>query len=143
MRRGTLKRGSVIVEFTLMAPLLAAIFMGVFQFGYAFVLYDQLEQAVRSGARYASVRPFKKTGAATFTADVKKMVAFGSTTGTTAVVAGLTEANVSVVPKLDAKGKPFAIEVFVIDYDAGFFFPINIAGKPRAEFPYVGPFINE
>jgi len=44
------RSGSVLVEFTLSATFLIAVFLGVWQFGYAFYIYSELEQSVRAGA---------------------------------------------------------------------------------------------
>src|ERR1700693_2592543 len=57
------RRGSVIVEFTLSATFLVALFLGVWQFGYAFLIYGELEEAVRAGARYASMRTYDSADA--------------------------------------------------------------------------------
>jgi Flp pilus assembly protein TadG len=52
-RRG--ERGQALVEFALIAPLLAIILLGCFQFGFAFTDYITVTDAARAGARIASV----------------------------------------------------------------------------------------
>ena len=42
------RSGSVLVEFTLSAAFLIAVFLGVWQFGYGFFIYSELEQSVRA-----------------------------------------------------------------------------------------------
>jgi len=47
-----------MVELTLLLPLLVSLFLGTWQFGYAYYLYGELEQAVRSGGRFASLSTY-------------------------------------------------------------------------------------
>ena len=54
-QKGNRERGSAMVEFALSATLIVSFFAGVFQFGYSFYAYNALEEAVRGGARYASL----------------------------------------------------------------------------------------
>jgi Flp pilus assembly protein TadG len=50
--------GQALVEFALVLPLLALVLFGVIQFGIAFNNYVTLTDAVRAGARTASVSRF-------------------------------------------------------------------------------------
>ncbi len=54
LARGT--RGSEIIEFAMVVPLLFMFLMGIFWFGQAFRIYGTLTQATRAGAR-AAVAP--------------------------------------------------------------------------------------
>ena len=52
------QRGNTLVEFALSFSLLVPVFLGVYEFGYAFYVYNEMQTAVRSGARYASRRVY-------------------------------------------------------------------------------------
>jgi Flp pilus assembly protein TadG len=52
------RNGTVIVELTLSLTFLTALFLGTWQYGYAFYVYGELEQAVRAGSRYASLQTY-------------------------------------------------------------------------------------
>src|SRR5947207_15532685 len=96
------RAGSIMIEFALGSGVLLAAFTGTFQFGYTFLQYNNLQNAVARGARYASVVPYDSANSTPTTAfkdKVKNMVLYGSTTaGTTPVLPGLTAANLNVVP---------------------------------------------
>ena len=47
--------GNVLVEFAIGSGLLVAAFVGTFQFGYTFLQYNNMKNAVARGARYASL----------------------------------------------------------------------------------------
>jgi hypothetical protein len=100
--------GSVLIEFTLLTPLLVALFLGTWQFGYAYFLYDKAEQAVRAGARYASERTYDSdtsTPSAAFVQGVRNVVLYGDPAGgTTPVVPDLAAANVKVEVSFFANG---------------------------------------
>jgi Flp pilus assembly protein TadG len=59
--RGSHEDGQALVEFALVLPLLAVVLFGVIQFGIAFNNYVTLTDAVRAGARTASVSRFSST----------------------------------------------------------------------------------
>lgn len=148
------RNGGALVEFTLLTPLLVALFLGTWQFGYAYFLYDKAEQAVRAGARYASQRTYDSgtpTPSAAFVRDVQNVVLYGDPTGgTTPVVPGLAAANVKVQVSFFANGfanppgqnmlLPTRVAVFIDGFSVGTLGRISLTGKPRTEFPYVGVF---
>ena len=92
--------GNVLVEFAIGSGLLVAAFVGTFQFGYTFLQYNNMKNAVARGARYASLILYDSpndTPSNSFQSAVQNMVVYGTTTaGTTPVVPGLTAGNVSV-----------------------------------------------
>ena len=47
-----------MIEFAIGSGVLLAAFSGTFQFGYTFLQYNNLENAVARGARYASLVPY-------------------------------------------------------------------------------------
>ena len=134
------KRGNAIIEFALVFPLLSTFLIGLFQLGYAFFLYNELQSAIRAGARYASAADFDQSqSGVTFKSNVQKMVVYGSPTGATALVPGLTTSGVSVTWQVDGTGFPQIITVKISS------FPITVLGttyqltnKPQATFIYLG-----
>jgi TadE-like protein len=52
------QRGNALIQLTLSMSLLIPLFLGTWEFGYGFYLYSQLSEALRSGARYASLRTY-------------------------------------------------------------------------------------
>ena len=139
-------RGNAIVEFAIAFGLLLTIFAGVWQFGYAFYAYNQLESAVRNAARYASVAVYDggTWDGATLKTRAKNMVVYGTPTPTgsdKALLPGLETSHVRVIPTF-AGMVPERIEVDINGYliDAFFTeFPLN--GKPSSSFQYMGRFI--
>jgi Flp pilus assembly protein TadG len=56
-RRLTCDRGSELIEFTLVTPLLLLVFFGILDFGLLFRRYEVLTNAAREGARIAALPP--------------------------------------------------------------------------------------
>ncbi len=137
------RRGSVMVEFTLLSPLLILLFLGTITFGSAFHTYNRLEESVRAGARYASMKAYNAydsadptippcatvggcptftiSGSSQFLTSVQNMVVYGTPAPSTKtppppVVQGLTTDNVDV--RLDVVGfglnKPVAIRTVTV-----------------------------
>jgi Flp pilus assembly protein TadG len=142
--------GSVMVEFSLAVPLLTLLFLGTFQYGYAFFLYSELEKSVRAGARYASVRTYSPPtvagGADPATADpdyvdaVRDTVMYGDVlTKDMTIVPGLQASQV-VVTMPEYNARPTRVRVCINGYSVGFFWPVQMNNKPCVEFPYVGNF---
>lgn len=142
--RGKHRRGNVLVELTLSLTFLSALFLGVWQYGYAFYIYGELEEAVRAGARYASQRTYN-SGTATPTADfqtaVENVVVYGDpapATGATPVAPGLTTGNVSLTVTFPS-GAPTQMTVAITDYQIPTYFGnTTLSGKPTTTFPFVG-----
>jgi len=141
-RRG----GSVLVELTLSLTFLCALFLGTWQYGYTFYIYGELEQAVRAGARYASLLTYNSgtsTPTASFTTSVQNVVVYGDpapANGAAPVVAGLTTANVSVTP-VWTSGTPTAMTVSITGFTIPTYFGnATLNGKPTTTFPFVGIF---
>jgi Flp pilus assembly protein TadG len=135
-----------MVEFAIAFGLLLTIFTGVWQFGYAFYVYNQLESTVRNAARYASVINYDggSWGGATFNTKVKNMAVYGKpdfTTGDKPIAPGLTTANARVTITLNG-AVPSRIAVDIVDYNIETFFKkYSLSGKPRATFEYMGRYI--
>ncbi len=113
---GRNREGSVMLEFAIGSGVLIAAFTGTFQFGYSFLQYNNLENAVARGARYASLVPYDSindTPSDVFKTAVQNMVLYGSpTAGTSPVLPGLTTDNVNLTVKFTS-GVPSAMTVSV------------------------------
>jgi Flp pilus assembly protein TadG len=139
------KRGNAVIQLTLSMSLLLPLFLGTWEFGYGFYLYSQLSEAVRSGARYASLRTYDSatsTPSATFTTAVQNMVVYGDPTGTntTPVVVGLTTNNVTVGCTF-TRGVPTAVSVAISGFRLPTYFgSTTLYNAPYVWFPYVGVF---
>jgi Flp pilus assembly protein TadG len=140
---GGRRSGSVLVEFTLSATFLIAVFLGVWQFGYGFYIYSELEQSVRAGARYASLRTYNSadsTPTSDFLTAVQNVVVYGDPAGgTTPVAPGLTTANVAVTVTFTTV--PTTMNVAITGYKLPTYFGNQtLNGKPTTSFPFVGVF---
>jgi len=138
------RSGNVMIEFALGSGILLAAFTGTFQFGYTFLQYNNLQNAVARGARFASLAPYDSANATPTTAfkdKVKNMVLYGSTTaGTTPVLPGLTAANINVVPFFDPTLKiPTRMTVSITGYTINSIFASNtLTNKPQVAYAYQG-----
>jgi Flp pilus assembly protein TadG len=94
------QRGITTVEFSIIGLLLIVLIFGVFEFGRALFVMNTLTEATRRGARLAAVCPVGDPKPAS-------VAVFANGSGKSAIVAGLTTANV-VVSYLDASGAPIA-----------------------------------
>ena len=144
--------GNVMLEFAIGAGVLVAAFSGTFQFGYSFLQYNNLENAVVRGARYASLITYDSatdTPADDFQTAVQNMVLYGSpTAGTTPVLPGLTTANVSVTVcgistacpgYTSVLGVPQEVTVSITGYTIDAVFARStLNGKPQVTFAYQG-----
>ena len=146
--RARVQRGEALIEFALSFFLIFAIFSGIFQFAYTFYVYNSLVNAVREGARYASLKPYDSTTTTpspAFQTAVQNLVVYGDANpanGAKAVVPGLTTAKVAVTVVGGGTGTLTApslmtvsIKGFQIDAVFG---TLNLNGKPTASFPYTG-----
>ena len=58
MKRGT-QRGHAMLELAFAAMVMASCLGGTVEFGYTFLVYDQLVSAVGNGGRYAAMRTYR------------------------------------------------------------------------------------
>ena len=144
LRRLRRRNGNVMIEFAIGSGLLLAAFTGTFRFGYTFLQYNNLQNAVARGARFASLAPYDSltsTASTAFKTKVKNMVLYGSTTaGTTPVLPGLTAANINVVPYFDPTLKiPTRMTVSITGYTINSIFASNtLTNKPQVAYAYQG-----
>src|SRR5207248_4342197 len=94
------RSGNAMIEFALGSGILVMAFVGTFQFGYTFLQYNNLQNAVARGARYASLIPYDSLTSApsdAFSTAVKNMVLYGTATGgTSPALPGLTTTNINL-----------------------------------------------
>ena len=140
------QRGSVLVEFTLSLSFLVALFLGIWQFGYAFFLYAELEQSVRAGARYAAQLKYESatsTPTSAFLTAVKNVVVYGDpapANGATPVAPGLTTGNVTLTVTFTL-GVPTGMAVAITGYQVPTYYGnATLVGRPTTWFPFVGIF---
>jgi Flp pilus assembly protein TadG len=146
-RRG--RRGNAMVEFALAAGVLIPLFVGTFQFGYTFYVYNLLCSQMRAGARYASLLTFACSSAneiTSFKTAVKNVVMYGNPAGTgTVIEPGLTASQLDVEIK-DSSGNnagpsniPSYVYVTTVNYSVNAVITtFSFNGKPIVKFPYVG-----
>jgi Flp pilus assembly protein TadG len=136
------RRGSALLEFAFAASILVPLFTGTFQFGYTLYLYNNLQSAVRSGARYAAMRSYDSASgmpSIEYSTGVKNMVIYGNPDGTGQPVSrGLTASNVQVQPNMHGAA-PESITVQITGYTIdAVFTSFTFYGKPSTTFPYTG-----
>ena len=134
--------GNIMIEFALGSGILVMAFVGTFQFGYTFLQYNNLENAVARGARYASLIPYDSPTTApsgTFSSAVKNMVLYGSSTaGTSPALPGLAPTNVNLTVTF-TNGVPSAMTISVSGYSINSIFATStLTNKPKITYAYQG-----
>jgi Flp pilus assembly protein TadG len=151
------RSGNAMVEFALASLILIPIFIGTFQFGYTFYIYNLLGTQIRAGARYASMRTFNcadSTSIGKFKTAVKNMVMYSNPSpgqSPTAIISGLSLTQIDVEIKAangttdaDKNNVPVTVTVststgapFAVD---AVFKTFTFSGKPILQFPYMGQY---
>ena len=136
------RAGNIMIEFALGSGVLLAAFTGTFQFGYTFLQYNNLANAVARGARYASLVPYDSATtdpSATFQTAVQNMVLCGSpATCATPVLSGLTAGNVILVVTF-TNGVPSGMTVSISRYTINSVFATTtLTNKPQVTYAYQG-----
>jgi hypothetical protein len=151
-KRAGSQGGNVMLEFVIGSGVLVAAFAGTFQFGYTFLQYNNLQNAVNRGAHYAALIDYHSatdTPSSDYQTAVQNMVLYGSpTAGTTPVVPGLTATEVIVTAcgisticpgYTTAPGVPQEIKVSISGYTINSVFSqTTLNGKPFVIFAYQG-----
>ena len=142
MRRRCSEKGNAMVEFALSVPMLVFCFLGCFQFGYYFYIYNRLESTVRAGARYAALRAYDSNSSAptsSFQTAVQNYVVYASPSGgTEPVVPGLTTSQVTLTVTMSSN-VPSQMTVAINGYQlSGMFSSWTMTSKPVATFRYEG-----
>jgi len=137
MRAKNSRTGSALIEFAAALILLSGMFTGIFQVGYTFFTYSTLVNAVRAGARYASLQaPNSNVADPEFSKSVENMVVYGEprpVTGAKPVVRGLAPDNVELI--LGPSTATVSVRGFQID---AIFTKVALVGRPTVTFPFTG-----
>jgi Flp pilus assembly protein TadG len=123
------RRGSALIEFAGSLILLFSVFVGIFQIGYTFFAYNTLVNAVRAGARYASLQQTN----AELPKTVKNLVVYGELAPATIaqpVVPGLTTDYINVT--LGPATATVSVRGFKLD---SLFSQVKLDGRPSITFP--------
>jgi Flp pilus assembly protein TadG len=133
MTRQRPQAGSALIEFAISLMLLAAVFVGVFQIGYAFLSYGTLVSAVRAGARYSSLQQRGAAADPEVAKAVRNLVVYGDPAPADhakPVVQGLTTENVEIV---NGPGtSTVSLRGFEVD---ALFAKLKLDGRPTVTFP--------
>jgi Flp pilus assembly protein TadG len=143
------QRGSALIEFAISGSLLFAIFAGTFEIGYTLYSYNTLLNAVREGARYASMRPYDApvtgTPGVAFAAAVRNIVVYGNPNPGRAdapVMRGLKTDDVTVAVATGPGGTvapPVSVTVSIQGYEIDVLVKrISLEGRPSVTFLYTG-----
>ena len=138
------RRGNAVIEFALAFGLVFPVLSGTFQFGYAFYIYNEMQTAVRSGARYASRLSYdspNSTPSSNYLTAVQNAVVYGDPAGgTEPIVPGLTTSNVTVDMAFDS-GVPADVTIGIDNYRTDAVFNgVDFNTKPHLTYSYVGRF---
>jgi Flp pilus assembly protein TadG len=136
------RNGNVMLEFAIGSGVLLAAFTGTFQFGYTFLQYNNVENAVARGARYASLVPYDSATTApsdAFQAAVRNMVLCGSPDACASpVLSGLTAEEV-ILTVTFTNGVPGAMTVAISGYTINSVFAkTTLTNKPQVTYAYQG-----
>jgi Flp pilus assembly protein TadG len=148
-----------MVEFALLSPVLVGLFLGLIFFGNDFLVYAQLEERVRAGARLGSVQSYDSlnnvepsltcgtcqltlvTSNSEIAQRVKGLVVYGTPFpigNETPLVPGLTYSNVNLRVIVE-NNFPVGMRVGIINYrmltPMG---QVTLNNKPESQFPYFG-----
>ncbi len=142
LRRARSRDGNAVLEFAIGSSVLIAAFGGTFQFGYTFLQYNTLENAVTRAARYASLVPYDSattSPSSAFQTAVQNMVLYGNpTAGTTPVCPGLSASNVQLTVTF-TNGIPSAMTVSITGYTIdSIFAATRLSLKPSVTYAYQG-----
>jgi len=133
MKRRRSRTGSALIEFAGSLILLAGVFVGVFQIGYAFFTYGTLVGAVRAGARYSSLQQRGAVADPEVIKAVRNLVVYGDPAPdehAKPLVRGLTTEHVEIV---NGPGTS-TISVRGFEVDA-LITKLKLDGRPTVTFP--------
>ena len=132
------RAGSALIEFAGSLIVVSALFTGIFQFSYALSTYHALVNAVRAGARYASLQPQPSDSAKPgFNKAVQNVVAYGDPAPPANAkpgAPGLAPGNVELIVEHGA----VTVSVRGFELDA-IFSKIKLDGRPTVTFPMTRP----
>lgn len=128
-----------MIEFALSVSLLWILFAGVYQFGYAFSMYNRLQMNVYNAAMYASETVYDASNPARFETAIKNMAVYGTVAGgTKPAVPGLSPSNV-VITLNPVAGLPTVVTVQIRNFKiASVFSDYFLKDKPRVTTLFIG-----
>src|SRR5574340_327143 len=140
------RRGDSMIELTLLIMILTTLFTGVWRFGWAFYVYNHLQQGVRAAGRYASLRTYdspNSTPSSEYATAVQNVAVYGEphpAADARPLVPGLAPGHVAVSATF-AAGVPRFITVAINNYQIpAMLETVTLQNKPWTTFPYVGTF---
>ena len=137
------EEGSALIEFSLLLPILVRLFLGTWFLGYSNYIYAELEEAVRSGARYASHGVYKVSDPTAYQTAVSNVVVYGDPAGgTTPLVPNLAPSMVKVT-RTPSTGAPVAVTVSISGFQlwGPFGNTVLLGNKPSLKFPFMGYYV--
>lgn len=109
------ERGVQLLELAIVLPILMLLFAAVAEFGRYFYEYTTVAKGARVGARYLVNKSVMSS--TNWQTNAKNLVVYGNTAGNgTAILPGLTTANVQVQYIGGTTGIPDMVKVSIIDY---------------------------
>lgn len=130
MRMRERRRGSAMVELALCMVVIAPILYGTIQYGVGYFIWNDLVNAFRSGARYASLRPMRGGDLDEFKRAVRDRTAEGSP-------AGLLPEHVGVEVSFE-RNVPVSVRVWLLAAPNTLAASAIPKGQPEVTFPYLG-----
>ncbi len=133
MTRQRARAGSALIEFAGSLIVLTAVFVGVFEIGYAFFSYATLVNAVRAGARYSALQQHGAAAHPDAANAIRNLVVYGDpkpAEKAQPVVRGLSTENVEIVNGPDTS--TVSLRGFEVD---ALFAKLKLDGRPTVTFP--------
>jgi hypothetical protein len=122
-------RGAALIELALILAVLAPIVVGGAQFGYAFYLIHQLEDAVSDAAQFASHTEYHSPEEFRIVTQDRAL---------SHQIPGLQPEHIRVAFELDSTGRQRWVTVTIHGYEVKTPFVVRrLEGKPRASLPYL------
>jgi Flp pilus assembly protein TadG len=124
---GFSRRGSTVVETSLVLTVFLISFIGLIDLGSVLFRLQGLTERARAGARYGVVNTFDAT-------KIRNVVVYGNSAGTGTVLLGLSTSLVTVT-NVDLGDGIFKVRVVIANYPFRFFTPLIASNKtlPKIE----------
>jgi hypothetical protein len=139
LRHSGKQAGNAMLEFALAASLLAVIFVGIYQFGYAFYVYNKLHLNVYNAAMFSSMTVYDASDPARFSDTIRNLVLYGTVdAGAKPIVPGLAAANIDITLNPVA-GLPTVVTVQIRNFRIDSVFAKHLLrDKPRVTTLFIG-----